>query len=147
MSWFLIVALVGCLERRDDSGATDGGAASACPELDCRDQLTLTVLGVDGSPSGFLEGALSPPDASPIPFWCGAELRDFEGGQCLGGGQVGLWVYGERFGLWVDEGDDAPWWSGTLAPTWDAPYDSPECGHYCWRAAETVTLLPCDGCG
>jgi hypothetical protein len=36
---------------------------------------------------------------------------------------------------------------GTIVPSWDAPYDSEECGHSCYLAEESVTLEACDGCG
>jgi hypothetical protein len=140
-----LALLMGCpLSEKDDTGSDT--IPPTCPELDCRDMLTLTVLDVSGSPSDGFSGTLTPPDASPISFQCWGE-SSFEGGMCLGSGQVVLFAYAESFSLWIDEGDDAPYFTGTLTPSWQAPYDSEECGHYCWIAEESVQLEPCKDCG
>lgn len=125
----------------DDSGPT------ACVELDCRDTLTLNIVSTTGRPSGWFAGTLSPPDASPVSFVCGAEASTFDGGVCNGDGSVSLWVYAESFSLSVDEGDDAAYYYGAVTPAWTAPYDSEACGHYCYVAEETVELVPCEMCG
>lgn len=125
----------------------DLDGASDCPGLDCRDELTLQVFSPDGSPSTSFAGALTPPDADPIALACHAPGDSFDGGYCDGDGKVRIWTYAESYALTVYEGMDAPYWSGTITPAWTAPYDSDECGHYCWIAEEAVLLEPCEGCG
>lgn len=147
----LILPLLACLHPDsgiplDSTDTTDSGT-DACPGLDCRDQLDLLVLGVDGSPSDGFGGTLSWTDADPVAFNCWDDTSAFDGGMCLGDGGVRFWTYAASYALSVFEGDDAPWWAGTLTPSWTAPYDSEECGHYCWMAEEVVQLEPCEGCG
>lgn len=122
----------------DDSGAE-------CPMLDCRDTLSVTVLAVDGAPSDAFNYRATA-DGVSISGTC-TEPASQPDATCLGDGRVDLYLYGATVELGVDEGDDAPYWSGTLTPAWEAPYDSEQCGHYCYLAEETVQLEPCDGCG
>jgi hypothetical protein len=47
----------------------------------------------------------------------------------------------------IFEGPDGASFGGTIVPSWEAPYNSDECGHFFYLAEETVTLEACDGCG
>ncbi len=139
---FLLLACTGI--AGDDS--TKG--VDPCPMLDCRDTLSLSVLGVDGSPATSFEFRIQPPDgASLISGTCGGDPVSNPDATCYGDGRVDVYTYGETLEVAVSEGDDAPYWSGILTPAWTAPYDSEACGHYCYLAAETVQLVPCEGCG
>jgi hypothetical protein len=124
---------------------TDTAGGADCPMLDCRDALTLVVLDPDGTPADRSFGGWVEAGGVRTTFSCfGGE--PFDGGFC-NANMVTLYVYASTFDVYVDQGDDAPYWSGDVTPVWDAPYDSPECGHYCWLAEDTVQLDPCDPCG
>ena len=145
----LLASLLACSpDKPDDSSPGSGDTGDACPMLDCRDTLTLTVLGVNGAPSDwFTFNVTATVSTETSSGSCGSEPHSQEGATCYGDGRVDVYLYGESVELFVAEGDDAPYWFGTLTPTWTAPYDSDECGHYCYLAEETVQLLPCEGCG
>lgn len=140
---FLLLAALGC-PAGEDSAPID---VTQCAELDCRDAISIFVLAVDGSPALSFAGTVTPPEAEPIAFTCTGTQSWFDEGICNEDGSVTLWVYGESLTVSVAIGDDAPYFSGDIAPTWTAPYDSEECGHYCYIAQEIVVLLPCEGCG
>lgn len=137
---FLLLACVPPASVNDDS------APDPCPMLDCRDTLSLTVLGVDGGPSLWFSYNVDA-GGTTLSGICGASPDTQPDAICYGDGRVDLHVYSESLDVLVAEGDDAPYWSGTLTPSWTAPYDSEECGHYCYIADETIQLLPCEGCG
>ena len=125
----------------------DTGIGAACPMLDCQDALTVTVLNDGGTPESSFSGTATPSEGDPVAFSCDAGVGSGAGFHCLSGGQVELNVHGETVELSVSEGPDGASWSGTLTPEWDSPYDSPECGHYCDLAEETVELEGCGDCG
>lgn len=135
----VLLLLLACTSSPPDD------SSGACPMLDCRDTLSVTVLAVDGSPSDAFNYRANA-DGVAISGSCNGPASQADA-NCLGDGRVELYLYGTSVELAVDEGDDAPYWSGTLTPTWAAPYDSDACGHYCYLAEETVQLEPCDGCG
>lgn len=141
-----MLLLLACRASPDPSAET-GDSADACVQIDCRDALTLEVLGVDGGPSEGFGGQLTDAEGLGIQFSCWTQDESFEGGYCRGEGRVELWTHSASYQADLYEGDDAPWFSGRLEPSWTAPYDSEECGHYCWLAEETVQLEPCEGCG
>ena len=141
----LLTGLTACAIDEDAPKPADSG--TVCPGMACPDELTLSVISPDGNASTRFAGWARLTDGTETNFSCGSEVESFDDGRCLGDGRVALYLYGETIELWVDEGDDAPWFSGTISPAWDAPWDSDECGHYCYIAAESVTLLPCENCG
>ena len=134
--------LLGC-----PSPGADTSQVNTCPGLDCADALTLTVLDPDGAAAVQFSGHVTRTDGTLLSFSCGDAPVTDDGAVCLGSGQVQLMVYGEVLDVYIDQGDDAPFFSGTITPAWDAPYDSEECGHYCYIAEESVSLVPCDDCG
>jgi len=136
-----------CRTGSTETDSTAGGTAEPCPGMDCPDELTLQIRSPDGSPSDAFGGWAELQDGTRSSFACGDTVEAFDGGRCLGDGSVALNLHGSTVMVWVDEGDDGPWFSGELTPTWDAPWDSEACGHYCYIAEETITLEPCDGCG
>ncbi len=137
----MIPVLVACT-----LGDKDSGVPVECPGLDCRDELTLTILSPDGSPSdGFTGNATI--EGGAASFSCFGSASTQERAACGEDGVLRLYLYATTVYLGVAEGDDAPYWSGELTPSWTAPYDSDECGHYCYLAEERITLLPCEGCG
>lgn len=138
-----LLAAIACTGG-DDS---DSNPVTECPGLDCRDAISIFVLGVDGSPALSFAGTVTPPDSEPIDFTCTGTQSWFDEGICNEDGSVTLWVYAESLGVNLAIGEDAPYFSGDIAPAWTAPYDSEECGHYCYIALETVQLEPCEGCG
>lgn len=138
----LLVLFLACA----GSGA-DSDTMTACPGLDCRDAVTLTVLDPAGSPMTWFEGNFLTGAADEIEFSCGWTSSSFDGGVCEGQGVVTLFTYTPTLSGWLDGGDDAPSWAGTITPEWTAPYDSEDCGHYCYLAQQEITLDPCDGCG
>jgi hypothetical protein len=119
----------------------------ACPGLDCVDSLTLTVLDPSGAPAERFGGWAAVGDGARISFVCGDTPLTDPGARCRDEGRVELNLYGDVVDVYVDQGDDAPNFQGSIAPTWEAPYDSEECGHYCYLSEVSVTLDPCDGCG
>lgn len=127
--------------------SSDRESAEPCAGLACPDEITLRILSPDGRPSVAFGGWAEVPDGTAVSFTCGSTPEAFDGGRCLGDGAVALNLYGSPVTVWVDEGDDAPWFSGQVSPAWDAPWDSETCEHYCYIAEETITLEPCDGCG
>ncbi len=143
----MLILLLACdLKLGGDSNPVTG--TEPCPMLDCRDTLSLTVLRVDGSPALDFEYRVQPPDGGALVSGsCNAEGASSADALCYGDGRVDVFVYGETLEVSVSEGDDAPYWSGTLTPVWTAPYDSEACGHYCYLTSETVQLVPCEGCG
>ena len=128
----------------DDSAPID---QTQCAELDCRDAISIFVLDVDGSPALSFSGTVTLADATPIDFACSGTQSWFDEGICNEDGSVTLWVYGETLTVSLAKGEDAHYFSGDSAPAWTAPYDSQECGHYCYIAQETVQLVACEGCG
>lgn len=95
----------------------------------------------------WFEGNFLTTAGAEIEFSCGWTSSTFADGTCEGQGVVTLHTYTPSLSGWLDGGDDAPSWSGTITPEWTAPYDSEACGHYCYLAEEEITLDPCVGCG
>lgn len=143
---FLLSLLLAC-ETTDSNGDSGTAVGDSCPQLDCRDRLTLTVLDPDGDPADTYSGSVTTPQLDEVVFSCPSDADSFPGGYCDDDGEVATYIYGLTVEVNVSAGDDAPSFSGELTPVWEAPYDSPECGHYCYMAEETVQLVPCDGCG
>jgi hypothetical protein len=125
----------------------DASGTTPCPGMDCPDELTLTVLRPDGTPSTRFSGWVRSADGAELSFDC-LDGADVEGGStCAAGGRVRLELYSEALDVSVTEGPDQPSFTGTVTPAWDAPHDSEACGHYCYVGTYAVTLEPCDGCG
>lgn len=143
---FLISSFLAC-KTTDSSGNDDTALGDECPQLDCRDRLTLVVLDPDGSPADSYSGTVSTPQLDAVEFSCPSEADSFPGGYCDDGGEVATYIYGLTVEVSVSAGIDAPSFTGEITPVWTAPYDSPDCGHYCYMAEETIQLEPCDGCG
>jgi hypothetical protein len=136
----LLLTALGCSGPGSDT-------ASPCPGLDCVDSLTLTVLNPDGTAAERFGGWAAGADGAQVRFACGDTPLTDPGARCLGDGRVEVLLYGETVEVYVDQGDDAPYFTGTVTPVWEAPYDSEECGHYCYLSEASVTLDPCEGCG
>jgi hypothetical protein len=132
---FLLTLAAACSTPSLDSGP-------ACPGLDCVDTLTLTVLNPDGSPADRFSGSASGPDGVEVAFACDDSASADADPRCRGEGRVELLLYGASVQVHVDQGDDAPSFDGAVEPAWEAPYDSEECGHYCYLAEASVTLVP-----
>jgi hypothetical protein len=113
-----------------------------CPGLDCIDSLTLTVLDPSGARVERFGGWASVADGAEIAFSCGDTPVTDAGARCLGEGRVELVLYGDTVTLHVDQGDGGATFDGSVEPVWEAPYDSEECGHYCYLSEATVTLAP-----
>lgn len=127
----------------DDTSEDDTG--DTCPGLDCRDSLTVTFLDPSGTPTGSFFGDAQVDGVGVATFNCNDASSTFEGGLCLGEGRLELWVYAAVVSFAVFTGDDAPEFRGDVTPAWTAPYDSEECGHYCYIAEETAQLASVGG--
>lgn len=138
---FLISSLLAC-KTTDGNANSDTSLGDQCPQLDCRDRLTLLVLNPDGSPADSFSGTVTTPQLDAVEFSCPSEADSFPGGYCDDVGEVATYVYGLTVEASVSAGLDAPSFNGELTPVWTAPYDSPDCGHYCYLAEETIQLVP-----
>lgn len=148
LSLILLSACVIVVPKQHEAPPETGGSPQPCAEMDCQDALTLRVLDTDGMPLSAFTGALQADGGDPVHFSCDATPAAFSGGICGGDGTVTLFSYGSTYTGEIDIGiDDGPYWAGEFTPAWTAPYDSPECGHYCYIADESVQLVPCDSCG
>ena len=140
---FALIAAFACT-CAEDSAPLD---QTQCPGLDCRDAISLFMLDPAGAPALSFSGTVTVADSAPIAFTCTGTQSWFDEGICNEDGSVTFWLYGETLTVSVAEGEDAPYFSGDITPTWTAPYDSDECGHYCYIAQESVQLVACEGCG
>lgn len=145
-SLYILPLLVGCgiLDATKDSG--DSGM-TACLGMECRDAMTLTVLGVNGEPEQSFSGTATPAQGEAVSFVCEGGTGSGLGYSCQADGVVQLYVYADVVTVYVSQGPDGASWSGDLRPEWDAPYDSEQCGHYCYLTDASVTLEPCGDCG
>lgn len=118
----------------------------ACPGLDCRDQLTLSFTNALGEPTSDFELTLYESRSIVGTLSCPSNTGDLPNATCLEGGAA-LYVYAESVEILVsDTLVSGAGYAGFITPAWEAPYDSEECGHYCYLAEERVQFEGCMDC-
>ena len=131
-----LIALVACATTDTKDGDPVG---EPCPGLDCQDALTLTVTDPDTAPVTAFHGWLDAGQGQ-VTFDCTTQ------GGCADG-VLTLHEFALTLGLRIEDDEMTLAWEGELTPPWEAPYDTEECGHYCWMVDVAVALEPCDDCG
>lgn len=113
-----------------------------CPGLDCIDTLTLRAMDSAGAVVP-VRGTIGDEDgANTQTFDCTSSATESGAAQCRSDGSADLYAYGRTLRVNIDTADGALGFHGTLSPAWEAPWDSEECGHYCYLATLDVALAP-----
>lgn len=124
-------------------GGGDSAGTAPCPALDCRDALTLRLVDETGAPVTAFVATWDDGAGFAGELDCASGTGGSGSAYCVDG-TLTLFFYGPTVQVEVVDAACTHAVSTTVEAAWEAPYDSEDCGHYCWIGDETLTLEPVD---